>query len=344
MPSYVYVLMHRNGKRFKIGKALDIDARTYQLGKVRFNPVGSFALRFETEARSYEAEGALHRLFSNFRCESQDIVAEDGTGDGSTEFFHIDCHGHVVDFIERNLALLHAEPVYDLAHVFDPVQEARKQKRRKQVKKSRDETYADEIRRNEELIDGPLRSAIETVARLCTISVRGSQWCFVARLEDVDALKQSIDFLYGSILDIRGHGGTRLWGTRCSSVRQGKIVYRMQKDHLVTLPETTLPTVICEWASRVFDILNELRDRVVCCDDLDYHMGYWSSYVEQELAELDQRISDLEKHARGASNEQDRAELLEYAKNSYAWRRNFLDLKPDFGLRNEMREAISEAL
>jgi hypothetical protein len=355
MPSYVYVLMHRNGKRFKIGKAVDIDARAYQLGKGRFDLVGSFGLRFATEARSLEAEGALHRLFSNFRCASQDVVAEDGTESGATEFFRIDCYDHVVDFVERNLVLLHAEPVYDLTYVFDPDRDAGNTLRREEAlrrrhdraarqreqQERRDATRQREIRRNEAQIDGPIRAAIGAIARLCTISVLGNAWLFVARLEDKDAVRQSIDVLYDVTFSVSEIGGVALWGTHSyhDDVEQGKVVHCMRAHHFAERTD-----VLGNWTRRVIDILNDVRESLTCSDVLEYHNECWASYVEQELAEIDQRIAVEEKEVCGASDGRERAEWLKLLEANRTWRRRFVDLKPDFGLRNETRVETNETL
>lgn len=102
MASFVYVLMHQTGQRFKIGKAVDIGARARQLGLTRFQTQGSFALHFETEQRSLGAERILHRVFADWRCSPQEVAQADGAGEGASEFFRVECYERLLHFIRSH--------------------------------------------------------------------------------------------------------------------------------------------------------------------------------------------------------------------------------------------------
>lgn len=94
----------------------------------------------------------------------------------------------------------------------------------------------------------------------------------------------------------------------------------------------------------MIDILNDSRESLTCSDVLEYHNECWASYVEQELAEIDKRITVEEMEARSASDGRERAEWLKLLEANRTWRRLFVDLKPDFGLRNEARVETNETL
>ncbi|WP_083211920.1 GIY-YIG nuclease family protein [Burkholderia sp. CCA53] len=105
MSAFVYVLMHRDGDRFKIGKAVNLSARIRQLSLPRFRPLGSFALEFDTERRAIEVERILHLTFQMWRCKTREIESIDRLGEGASEFFSSGCYNHLVNFIKSSLDL-----------------------------------------------------------------------------------------------------------------------------------------------------------------------------------------------------------------------------------------------
>ena len=336
--SYVYILVHHGGQRFKIGKAVDIDARAHQLGKQRFKAVGSFALQFSSEARSLEAEGALHRLFAGSRCDPLEVAAADGTDKGATEFFHIECYSQVVDFVNRNLDILHGEVVADIASLLEVHSstskraQTRERARLERVKAREDRRRKQEWAREQErriqiqvcmdYLEGPMKSAFDRLKGICTISVRGRQMLFVCAPDNSMTVAESIRTLMRARIEtIDG----------VSSYTGSGISYG-NEDYVVTLVNVAedydnSPHNLLR--RRFWEIFNAGRDPISSQSDITIHYQLWEDYVSRKLAELDEFI------ARGEGSGHQEQE---------SWRRHrnrFAELKPDF-LREErtVHEAI----
>jgi hypothetical protein len=107
MSAYVYLLAHASAPRFKIGKAIELLARTKQLGQAKFDYARSEALRVAGEAEALNLEKLLHRAFAKWRIAPQDIERETGVReDGDTEWFHAECRDRLADFLKSNEDLL----------------------------------------------------------------------------------------------------------------------------------------------------------------------------------------------------------------------------------------------
>ena len=326
--SYVYVLMHHNGQRFKIGKAVDIEARAHQLGKQRFNPVGSFGLQFASEARSLEAEGALHRLFAGWRCDSREVATEDGSDIGATEFFHVECYDHVVDFVNRNLEFLQAKVVANIAALLEVRSSTiEREQARKRAKLERDKARDDRRRQKEfsreqerrkqiqvcmDYLEGPMRFELYRLKSTCTISLRGRQMLFVCAADNSVAVAEAVRTLMCAMIEtVDGVSGYL-----------GSSISYESDDYIVTLCSASedyeqSPHNLLR--QRFWEIFNEDRDHLSSDIDIEIHSQLWADYVSRKLAELDEFIA--------------RGDWGGHQAQAESWRRYrtwFAELEPDF--------------
>lgn len=106
MAAYVYILVHKDKPRFKIGKALDIAARVAQLTYDELDFTRSRALEVEDEAAAVNLERALHRCFDKWRLSADDMVALEGERfTGYTEWFRTECFDKLLNFVDQNTEL-----------------------------------------------------------------------------------------------------------------------------------------------------------------------------------------------------------------------------------------------
>ncbi len=203
MPSFVYVLMHVSGKRFKIGKAIDIESRKRALGAERFLLDGSFALQFDTVERSHDAERILHLVFDESNCDKAEVIAQDGIADGATEFFSIECYEDVLRFVAQNLLRLKCTLITDLAEVFRPKsvvlleqvraerialkEDQTRRRRERELRQLEENRCARQVA--EDSLNGRIRETLNELKALSTISVRGDEILCVSNLADREALQ-----------------------------------------------------------------------------------------------------------------------------------------------------------
>jgi hypothetical protein len=106
MAAYVYILVHKDKPRFKIGKALDIAARVAQLTYDELDFTRSRALEVQDEAAAFNLERALHRCFDKWRMSAEDIVSQEGERfAGYTEWFRTECFDRLMSFVDQNAEL-----------------------------------------------------------------------------------------------------------------------------------------------------------------------------------------------------------------------------------------------
>lgn len=97
-PSYVYLLVHREEPRFKIGKANDPRSRTAKLPEAPLiDPERSVTAMLPTQARAIEVERMLHKALAGFR-----LTLFEGPGttwDGATEWFSVTGLRHAMNLL-----------------------------------------------------------------------------------------------------------------------------------------------------------------------------------------------------------------------------------------------------
>jgi len=106
MAAYVYILVHKDKPRFKIGKALDLAARVAQLTYDELDLTKSRALEVLDEAAAFNLERALHRCFDKWRLTADDMVSQEGERfTGYTEWFRTECFDRLMSFVDQNTEL-----------------------------------------------------------------------------------------------------------------------------------------------------------------------------------------------------------------------------------------------
>jgi hypothetical protein len=106
MAAYVYILVHKDKPRFKIGKAVDIAARVAQLTYDELDFTKSLALEVADEAAAFNLERALHRCFDKWRLSADDMVELEGERfTGYTEWFRAECFDKLMAFVDQNTEL-----------------------------------------------------------------------------------------------------------------------------------------------------------------------------------------------------------------------------------------------
>jgi hypothetical protein len=92
---FVYLLVAKDGKSFKIGKANDVWARMASIGgRASYDLTLSKVCSHRTAKRAGRVEKSLHRLFEAWRLPHGDRRQE-----GDTEFFSMECHGKVLNLV-----------------------------------------------------------------------------------------------------------------------------------------------------------------------------------------------------------------------------------------------------
>lgn len=99
--SYVYLLSHRNGKRFKVGKANDIiqRARSFNLNDIDWD--NSLGLELQSAKAALRLENILLRTFENWLLSVQDVMDDQGVLDGATEWMRSECRSRMEDFLQH---------------------------------------------------------------------------------------------------------------------------------------------------------------------------------------------------------------------------------------------------
>lgn len=99
---FIYLLLHIELPRFKIGKANDIYQRIPGIGGIEsFNLADSFCVKLSSEQDAYRLENILLRLFKPWNLP----VDEKNRFPGDTEHFEVECFDRVLKFLTDNADL-----------------------------------------------------------------------------------------------------------------------------------------------------------------------------------------------------------------------------------------------
>jgi len=100
---YVYLLRHATEPRFKIGKAVDIYQRIPYIGGIEtYDIENSRCIKLSTEAKAYNLEKALHKLFNDW----SHPIDENNRYSGDTEQFKIECFNRVIDLLVQSTDIM----------------------------------------------------------------------------------------------------------------------------------------------------------------------------------------------------------------------------------------------
>jgi len=91
MPSHVYLLAHATHARFKVGKANDILSRARCFGWDEIDFQTSLGLELISEEKARDLERILHGAFGASRVPADEVRAQGGRTDGSTEWLRSEC-------------------------------------------------------------------------------------------------------------------------------------------------------------------------------------------------------------------------------------------------------------
>ncbi|MGE8612915.1 MAG: hypothetical protein ACN6PF_11470 [Achromobacter veterisilvae] len=111
MKSHVYLLAHRNGRRFKIGKANDIIQRARRFGLDDIEWTSSAGLEVQSAKVAALLERILLRTFDEWRLSAEEVAADAGVLDGATEWMRSDCRWRV------DLFLAHIEDIFPYVRI-----------------------------------------------------------------------------------------------------------------------------------------------------------------------------------------------------------------------------------
>lgn len=101
MKSHVYLLAHRNGKRFKIGKANDIIERARCFGLRELDWASSVGLVLRSTDEALRLERILLRTFADWRLTAEEVLDDDGAQNGATEWMRSECRNRVEAFLQH---------------------------------------------------------------------------------------------------------------------------------------------------------------------------------------------------------------------------------------------------
>lgn len=101
MKSHVYLLPHRNGKRFKVGKANDIIQRARSFNLRDIDWTNSIGLEVQSVNAAVRLERILLRVFADWLLTPAEVLDDDGVLDGATEWMQIDCLPRMDDFLQH---------------------------------------------------------------------------------------------------------------------------------------------------------------------------------------------------------------------------------------------------
>lgn len=90
----VYILVSKDNKSFKIGKADDVSRRILRIGKDRFDDEKQWYIHFDTEKEAYTLERKLHTLYDFCAFPLQEEF------DGCFEFFDIKALNSVLFYLD----------------------------------------------------------------------------------------------------------------------------------------------------------------------------------------------------------------------------------------------------
>ena len=97
-PCAVYLIVHGNGRRFKIGLSNDAWIRGHSLPEgLAIQWHRSLQVVLPSRTRAHQIESMLHRALAGFRL---DLSKGAGGWDGSTEWFHQDAFRHAVNLLQ----------------------------------------------------------------------------------------------------------------------------------------------------------------------------------------------------------------------------------------------------
>ncbi|MDH0683424.1 hypothetical protein [Achromobacter animicus] len=111
MKSHVYLIVHRSGRRFKIGKANDIIQRARRFGLNDIDWTSSVGLEVQSAQVAVRLERILLRTFDEWRLSAEEVAADAGVLDGATEWMRSDCRRRV------DLFLAHVEDIFPYVRI-----------------------------------------------------------------------------------------------------------------------------------------------------------------------------------------------------------------------------------
>ncbi|NLR74302.1 GIY-YIG nuclease family protein [Leeia aquatica] len=169
MKSHVYLLRHRNGLRFKIGKANNIIRRARNFGLQDIDWDSSIGLEVSDEREAFRLERILLRAFEKCRLTAQEVVDDDGVLDGATEWMDAGSFARVDLFLQQGTDLFpHAritgarlrEEV--IALTASAIEKIAKRAHRKAEKLARSEALAARKRADDAAADAALTTALRS--------------------------------------------------------------------------------------------------------------------------------------------------------------------------------------
>ena len=169
MKSHVYLLRHRNGLRFKIGKANNIIRRARSFGLQDIDWDSSIGLEVPNEHEAFRLERILLRTFERCRLSAQEIVDDNGALDGATEWMDAGSFARVDLFLRQGDDLFpHAritgarlrEEV--VALTAPAIEMMAKREQRKAEAKARSETIAARRRAENAATDAALAASLSS--------------------------------------------------------------------------------------------------------------------------------------------------------------------------------------
>jgi hypothetical protein len=157
MSSHIYLLAHRGGNRFKIGKANDIIKRARHFGLTEINWPGSAGYAVQSAGLALQLERTLLSAFDNWRLTPEQVFEGGGGADGATEWMRAECRERVEEFLQHVSDIFPHKRIcgstleLDVQAVVAPILKAvADRERRKAEKRERDAVRA-ELRRAQAL-------------------------------------------------------------------------------------------------------------------------------------------------------------------------------------------------
>lgn len=209
MKSHVYLLVHRNGRRFKIGKANDIIQRARRFGLNDIEWTSSVGLEVQSAKGAALLERILLRTFDEWRLSAEEVADDAGVLDGATEWMRSDCRWRV------DLFLAHIEDIFPYVRITGETLNAQIKEltapvleiiaRRAQIK-----TEKNERRKVREIRQKAADHASRTELEAALLCAKGALW---------QELERHIDA--GTIVGMaaEGHGWTLLLMDRAADER-----------------------------------------------------------------------------------------------------------------------------
>jgi hypothetical protein len=101
MKSHVYLLLHRNRQRFKVGKTNDIIQRARSFNIRDIDWTNSIGLEVQSVNAAVRLERILLRVFADWLLTPAEVLDDGGVLDGATEWMNIECLARVDDFLKH---------------------------------------------------------------------------------------------------------------------------------------------------------------------------------------------------------------------------------------------------